>query len=97
MAVSKKTTKKTTAKKKAATKSPGKKTTKRAAPKKITLKKPAPEPATIDAPVKSDCMCKQKRPNGNFFCFRLVQGRWVQASGIGFPTKEVCEAASCGE
>ena len=96
MAVPKKTTKKTTAKKKAATKSPRKKAPKRAATKKVTLRRPA-EPAATEAPAQGDCMCKQKRPNGNFFCFRLVQGRWVQASGIGFPTKEVCEAASCGE
>ena len=63
----------------------------------MALKRSAPEPATAEEPVKKDCMCKQKRPNGNFFCFRLIQGRWVQASGIGFPTKEVCEAATCGE
>jgi hypothetical protein len=97
MAVSKKRTTKTAAKKTAAKKSTSKKTVKKAAPKKIPLKKSVPEPAAAEAPVKSDCMCKQKRPNGNFFCFRLIQGRWIQASGIGFPTKEVCEAASCGE
>ena len=97
MAVSKKRTKKTAAKKIAAKKSTSKKTVTKAAPKKITLKKSAHERANAEAPVKSDCRCKQKRPNGNFFCFRLIQGRWVQASGIGFPTKEVCEAASCGE
>ncbi|MEP6595887.1 MAG: hypothetical protein ABJA71_08060 [Ginsengibacter sp.] len=97
MAVSKKPAKKTIAKKSAAKKSTGKKTTKKAAPKKNALKRSAAEPPTPEAPVKTDCMCKQKRPNGNFFCFRLMQGRWVQASGIGFPTKEVCETALCGE
>jgi len=97
MAASKKAAKKTTAKKKATKKSSAKKAAKRAAPKKVTLKRSAPKPATVEEPVKKDCMCKQKKPGGNFFGFRLVQGGWVQASGIGFPTKEVCEAALCGE
>jgi hypothetical protein len=97
MAVSKKAAKKTTAKNKAAKKSSAKKSTKKAAPKKITLKRSAPKTATAEEPVEKDCICKQKKVGGNFFGFRLVQGRWVQASGIGFPTKEVCEAALCGE
>ena len=97
MAASKKAAKKTTAKKTARKKSSGKKAAKKAAPKKITLKRAAPKPATEEEPVEKDCMCKQKKAGGNFFGFRLVQGRWVQASGIGFPTKEVCEAALCGE
>ncbi len=92
MAATKKASKKVTKQKKVA-----KKPTKRAATKKVALKRPAPSLATAETPVETDCKCKQKKPNGNFFCFRLVQGRWVQASGIGFPTKEVCEAALCGE
>lgn len=96
MAATKKASKKAT-KKKAAKKSPAKKTTKRAAPRKMALKRSASQPEIIEVPAKTDCMCKQKKPNGNFFCFRLIQGKWIQASGIGFPTKEVCEAALCGE
>lgn len=46
--------------------------------------------------INADCKCKQKRPNGKFFCFRLFQGRWVQASGIPFPTQELCEEINCG-
>lgn len=42
-----------------------------------------------------NCKCIQKKANGNFFCFRLVQGRWVQSSAIPFPTKELCEEANC--
>jgi len=42
-----------------------------------------------------DCMCKQKKPGGKFFCFKLVQGRWVQSSAVPFPTKELCEEVNC--
>ncbi|MEP6927626.1 MAG: hypothetical protein ABI834_08320 [Ginsengibacter sp.] len=45
--------------------------------------------------INSNCKCKQKKSNGKFFCFRLVQGRWVQASGIPFPTQEMCEEVNC--
>lgn len=97
MAVAKKAAKKTAVKKKATKKSAAKKTTKKAASKKGALESSALPEATAEAPAKTDCMCKQKKPGGNFFCFRLVQGKWVQASAIGFPSKEVCEAATCGE
>src|SRR5688500_20244631 len=103
MAVSKKTAKKTDSKKaatkkvtrkkvapkkKTAKKSTAKKANKRTVPKKAALKRSAPTTATAEEPVNIDCKCKQKKPGGNFFCFRLVQGRWVQASGIGFPRSE---------
>jgi hypothetical protein len=45
--------------------------------------------------INSKCKCIQKRANGNFFCFRLVQGRWIQSSAIPFPTQELCEEANC--
>ena len=95
MAASKKAAKKTTAKKKAAKKSSSTNTTKRTAPKKSGAKKTA-QPQATEAAVK-DCMCKQKKSGGNFFCFRLIEGKWIQASDIGFPSKEVCEAATCGD
>jgi len=47
------------------------------------------------ARLQEDCMCKQKKPNGKFFSFRLVQGRWVQSSAVPFPTQELCEEANC--
>src|SRR5438309_730451 len=103
MAKSKKTSKKagSTAAKKTTKKSAAKKTTAKSVAKKAPAKKTdtpaaAKNPAAPDA-VSRDCMCKQKKANGNFFYFRLEQGRWVQASGIGFPTKEACEAAFCEE
>ena len=42
-----------------------------------------------------DCVCVQKKPNGKFYNFKLQEGRWVQASAIPFPTKEICEDACC--
>ena len=36
-----------------------------------------------------------QKVNGKFFCFRLQQGRWVQASAIQFPTMATCEEACC--
>ena len=67
-----------------------KKTSKKTIPKKtISLN------AIEEAPISGDCKCKQKRPNGKFFCFRLEQGRWVQSSFVPFPTQELCEEANC--
>ena len=64
--------------------------TKKAIPKKTIL------PGEIaETPTTGDCMCKQKRLNGKYFCFRLVQGRWVQSSAVPFPTQELCEEACC--
>ncbi len=54
-----------------------------------------PEDATNDFPEDRDCACMQKKPNGRFFCFKLIQGRWVQSSAIPFATKEMCEEANC--
>jgi hypothetical protein len=48
-----------------------------------------------EIPADCDCMCMQKKPNGNFYNFTLQQGRWVQSSAIPFPTKEACEEACC--
>lgn len=48
-----------------------------------------------ELPADTDCMCMQKKPNGNFYNFTLQQGRWVQSSAIPFPTKEACEEACC--
>ena len=51
--------------------------------------------AVVETQPIGNCMCKQKRPGGKFFCFRLVQGRWAQSSGVPFPTKELCEEVCC--
>lgn len=93
--------KKTSSKKAAPAKASQKKTTqKKAAPKKRKSAKAIPkkiipqfEPEEIAT--SADCKCKQKRPNGKYFCFRLVQGRWVQSSAVPFPTQELCEDANC--
>ena len=83
---SKKTAKKVKSKKGVAIKT----TSKKAIPKEIIF------PDEIEeAPISGDCKCKQKRPNGKFFCFRLEQGRWVQSSFVPFPTQELCEEANC--
>jgi hypothetical protein len=71
---------------------PGKVTakSKKAIPKEIM-----PQSAIEETPPSGDCMCRQKKPNGKFFSFRLVQGRWVQSSAVPFPTKELCEEVNC--
>lgn len=69
--------------------------TKKSSSKKASSKKSRPGPITSASPLLSDCKCKQKKPNGKFFCFRLEQGRWVQSSFVPFPTKEACEEAMC--
>jgi hypothetical protein len=43
-----------------------------------------------------NCRCKQKS-NGNFYCYEFRQGRWVQASGVPYFTKEECEDDCCAE
>jgi hypothetical protein len=49
-----------------------------------------------EIPVDTNCICMQKKPNGNFYNFTLQQGRWVQSvPAIPFPTKEACEEACC--
>ncbi|MEP6927146.1 MAG: hypothetical protein ABI834_05890, partial [Ginsengibacter sp.] len=58
-------------------------------------KKTIPPVPIEEVLVSGDCMCKQKRVKGKFFCFRLVQGRWVQSSAVPFPTKELCEEVNC--
>jgi hypothetical protein len=69
--------------------------TKKTRSKKAITKKNILRSAIEETPASADCMCMQKRPNGKFYSFRLEQGRWVQSSGIPFPTKEVCEDACC--
>jgi hypothetical protein len=63
--------------------------------KKAIPKEIVPQRVIEGPPTTGDCMCKQKKPNGNFFCFRLIQGRWVQSSAVAFPTRELCEEANC--
>ena len=78
---------------------PKKSVSKKAVSKKIKIKKATPKkaifPGDTEDQITGDCKCKQKRPNGSFFCFRLEQGRWVQASAVPFPTQELCEEANC--
>lgn len=81
---------------------PKKTAAKKTAPKKVKIKskktaakKMILQSAIEETPTSGDCMCKQKRPDGNYFCFRLEQGRWVQSSFIPFPTQELCEEANC--
>jgi hypothetical protein len=107
MAQKKSPAKKTTAKKASKKKSgPGKVKAKpkkvKAKPKKVgaKLKKAIPKEIVLEIvreeiSVSADCKCKQKKRNGKFFCFRLVQGRWIQSSAVPFPTKELCEEANC--
>jgi hypothetical protein len=92
MAVSRKAPKKSSGTKKAAKKSASKKGT-----KATQAKTKVPQAIKKKEPAK-DCICKQRTEGvGNFFCFRLIDGEWAQASDIGFPSKETCEAATCGE
>jgi hypothetical protein len=41
----------------------------------------------------NDCMCMKQ--DGDYYCFKLKQGRWIQWSVIPYPTKKICEAACC--
>ena len=68
---------------------------KNTAAKKTIPEETIPQGTIEETPASGDCMCKQKRPNGKYFCFRLIQGRWVQSSAVPFPTKELCEEANC--
>jgi len=92
----KKTTAKKAPKKNSAPRKAKAKTKKvRAKPEKAIPKEIVPESVTEEILVSADCKCKQKKRNGKFFCFRLVQGRWIQSSAVPFPTKELCEEANC--
>jgi hypothetical protein len=101
MAAKKSSQKKSAAKKAAKKKpAPAKKTkTKRERPKKLPLEtisvKAVPESVADDFPETGNCTCRQKKPNGKFYCFKLIQGRWIQSSVISFPTKELCEEVCC--
>ncbi len=105
MATKKSAVKKITAKKKPATKVASKrKAAKKTSPenvkRKATIKKPIPQsimPTDAFEGISDDvdCMCIQKKPGGKFYNFKLQEGRWVQASAIPFPTKELCEDACC--
>lgn len=97
--------KKITAKKSPGKKAPSKKTAanKTALPKnkriakvdKPTPKSFMPPDAFNEIPDDADCICMQKKPGGKFYNFKLQEGRWVQASAIPFPTKDLCEDACC--
>ena len=94
------TAKKSLAKKAAPKKVAVKKATSKKAKRKTKLKKTIPESimptnAFDEIPDDVDCICMQKKPNGKFYNFKLQEGRWVQASAIPFPTKEICEDACC--
>lgn len=91
-AAPKKIASKKTIPKKAASKKPTPKKTK---PKKVILKEIVSVSAMVETPISGDCMCKQKKPNGKYFSFRLEQGRWVQSSAVPFSTKELCEEVNC--
>jgi hypothetical protein len=100
MATKKKLLKKTIAKKVAKKKIISRKKSEKKLIKKAKIKSPIAKDivaiSTIDEnTANSDCMCMQKKPNGKFYSFRLQQGRWVQSSAIPYPTKEICEDASC--
>ena len=93
-------TKKSAAKKNSAKKTAAKKSAPKKVKEKAKLKKPIPKsfmPANAfdGIPDDVDCICIQKKPGGKFYNFKLQEGRWVQASAIPFPTKEICEDASC--
>lgn len=74
---------------------PGKASTLKTKPGRANPKEIIPQIAMEETPASGDCMCKQKRPDGQYYCFRLEQGRWVQSSGVPFPTQELCEEANC--
>ena len=93
-------TKKSAAKKIGAKKSPSKKVVAKKAKSKTKSaasipKAIMPSDAFDGIPDNVDCICMQKNPNGKFYNFKLQEGRWVQASAIPFPTKEICEDACC--
>lgn len=54
-----------------------------------------PEDESHEPPPNTNCKCMQKKPGGKYFCFKLVQGRWIQSSAIPFDTKEFCEEICC--
>ena len=100
MATKKSVTKKSPAKKISSKKVVAKKTSSKKLKTKARLNKPIskgimPFNAFEGIPDNVDCVCVQKKPNGKFYNFRLQEGRWVQASATPFPTKEICEDASC--
>jgi hypothetical protein len=95
MALKKSAPKKASSKKAIPKKAPIKKTGPAKAKSKKAIPKGIPQNAIEETSTPGDCMCKQKRPNGQFFCFRLEQGRWVQSSAVSFPTRELCEEANC--
>ena len=95
----KKSVKKISSKKVASKKTTKANPVKRPVAKKLKLEtislQAIPEDATDQFPETGDCMCRQKKKNGKFFSFKLIQGRWVQSSVIPFPTKELCEENCC--
>ncbi|HEY5406624.1 MAG TPA: hypothetical protein VIJ92_06050 [Ginsengibacter sp.] len=88
-------TKKSTAKKIGAKKTAPKKAKSKTKPAASIPKAIMPSDAFDGIPDNVDCICMQKNLNGKFYNFKLQEGRWVQASAIPFPTKEICEDACC--
>ena len=41
----------------------------------------------------TNCRCQEI--DGEYYCFRLKQGGWIQWSVIPYPTKKMCEAICC--
>jgi len=37
--------------------------------------------------------CMQDDDDGKFYCYKKIQGRWVQCDGIPYDTQEECEKA----
>ena len=42
-----------------------------------------------------DCMCIEQ--DGDYYCFKLKQGRWIQWSVVPYATKKMCEALCCNK
>ena len=78
-------------------------TSKKAQAKKRTVKKSRASMVSHDLsrsgssafPITGDCMCRQKKPNGKFYFFQLIQGSWIQSSAVPFSSREVCEEVNC--
>lgn len=62
---------------------------------KITPATLSGDDESSDTSPNATCKCMQKKPGGKYYCFKLVQGRWIQSSAIPFVTKEFCEEICC--
>ncbi|WP_207497148.1 hypothetical protein [Aridibaculum aurantiacum] len=41
----------------------------------------------------SNYKCQQDEDDGKYYCYRRVQGRWVQCNGVPYDTPQECEEA----